>query len=232
MNYNSTILLLIPAFIFAMLAQGKVKSAYSKYSRINIKRGMAGAEVARKILQEHGLGDMPIEVAKGVLSDHYDPRKRVIRLSSDIYHGKSIASVSVAAHEVGHAIQHSTGYAPLMIRDVIALPINVVSKLTWPLMFIGIIMMQISYETQGVGSIMFDIGIVAFVGVVIFHLITLPVEFNASKKAVKELQGMNVMEEEEMKGAKKMLSAAAMTYVAALAVAVIQLLRIIMVRRR
>lgn len=228
--FDPTFIILIPAMIFAFVAQAKVNSAYNNYSKVRNRRGITGAQAARAILDSNGLADVPIELTNGRLSDHYDPSKRIMRLSAGVYNEASIASVAIAAHESGHAIQHSQKYAPLKIRNSIAVPVNFVSYLSWPLLIAGILIIQMGYYSQG--NLIFNIGIIAFVGVVLFHSITLPVEFNASKRALKLLESQGIVFEEEIGGAKKVLSAAAMTYIAALAVAVANLVRLLMIRGR
>ncbi len=228
--YDWTIVILIPAFILSLFAQTKVKSAYSTYARVPNRRGITGRETARRILDSNGLSEVPVERVAGQLSDHYDPTKRVVRLSESVYDDPSIASVAIAAHECGHAVQHQTGYALLSIRNTIAMPVNLVSMASWPLLIIGIVMIQAGYYAGG--NMVFNIGAIAFAAVVLFHLVTLPVELNASSRALKQLEVEGIVYEEETAGAKKVLSAAALTYVAALAVAVAQLLRILLIRGR
>lgn len=228
--FDPTFIILIPAMIFAFYAQTKVSSAYNNYARVMNRRGITGAQAARAILDANGLSDIPIEITSGKLSDHYDPKKRIMRLSQRVYNDPSIASVAIAAHESGHAIQHSESYTPLRIRNLIAMPVSLVSWLSWPLLIMGIIIIQMGYYSQG--NLIFNIGIFAFVGVVVFHSVTLPVEFNASKRAISLLMEQGVIYPEESGGAKKVLSAAAMTYLAALAVAVANLIRLLLIRGR
>ena len=228
--FDPTFILLIPAIIFAFIAQSRVNSAYNNYSGVAGRNGMTGAAAARKILDSNGLDHVSVEMGKGRLSDHYDPRKKIMRLSPDVYNGSSIASLAIAAHESGHAIQHGSKYVPLSIRNVIAVPVSIVSGLSWPLLIVGLIVIQTGYYSQG--NLIFNIGIFAFVGVILFHTITLPVEFNASRRALVQLEELGIVLPEETGGAKKVLSAAAMTYVAALAVAVANLLRILLIRGR
>jgi len=228
--FDPTFIILIPAMIFAFYAQTKVSSAYNNYARVMNRRGITGAQAARAILDANGLSDIPIEITSGKLSDHYDPKKRIMRLSQRVYNDPSIASVAIAAHESGHAIQHSESYTPLRIRNLIAMPVSLVSWLSWPLLIMGIIIIQMGYYSQG--NLIFNIGIFAFVGVVVFHSVTLPVEFNASKRAISLLIEQGVIYPEESGGAKKVLSAAAMTYLAALAVAVANLIRLLLIRGR
>jgi uncharacterized protein len=228
--FDPTFIILIPAMLFAFYAQTKVKSAYNNYARVQNRKGITGAQAARAILDANGLREIPIELTSGKLSDHYDPSKKVMRLSSKVYNDASIASVAIAAHESGHAIQHGQNYVPLKLRNVIALPVNFVSFLSWPLLIVGILIIQMGYYSQG--NLIFNLGIIAFSGVVLFHSITLPVEFNASKRALVLLEGEGIIYPEEIGGAKKVLSAAAMTYVAALAVAVANLIRLLVIRGR
>lgn len=228
--FDPTFIILIPAMIFAFYAQTKVSRAYSNYAKVRNRRGITGAQAARSILDANGLSDVPIEITAGRLSDHYDPRKKVMRLSQNVYNDPSIASVAIAAHESGHAIQHSVNYMPLKVRNLIAMPVSLISWMSWPLLIIGILIIQTGNYTQG--NLIFNLGIFAFVGVVAFHLITLPVEFDASRRAIALLVEQGVIYPEESGGAKKVLSAAALTYLAALAVAVANLIRLLLIRGR
>ncbi|HIU25544.1 MAG TPA: zinc metallopeptidase [Candidatus Copromorpha excrementigallinarum] len=228
--FDPTIIILIPAMIFALFAQSKVKSAYSRYSRVRNRRGITGRQAARIILDANGLRHVPIEMTRGTLTDHYDPKKDVMRLSSDVYNGVSIAAVSIAAHESGHAIQDGTSYGFLKFRNAIAPAVSLVSTASWPLLIIGLII--IWQGNAATGNLIFNIGVIFFAAVVVFHTVTLPVEFNASKRAIRQLEELNIIDYNESKGAKKVLSAAAMTYVAALATAVANLVRILLIRGR
>ncbi|QHI73171.1 zinc metallopeptidase [Aminipila terrae] len=228
--FDSTIVLLIPAMIFAMFAQGSVRSAYRKFADIRNRRNITGAQAARMILDNNGLQDVSIEMVNGTLSDHYDPRTRVLRLSPRVYNEPSIASVSIAAHESGHAIQHAEFYVPLKLRNTIVPVANFASMLSWPLMIIGILIANGGNYVKG--NFIMDIGILFFASVVLFHAVTLPVEFNASSRAVRQMESLGIVYDEEKSGAKKVLSAAAMTYVAALATSVANLLRLLMLRER
>ncbi len=231
MYFDPTYILMIPAIIFSFYAQFKVKSAYSKYSRLPDRSGLTGAEVARRILDANGLYDVKIAQVAGELTDHYDPSTRQVRLSEGVYDKRSIAAISVAAHETGHAIQHAQNYAPLSIRSTIVPIVNLASKLSWPLIIIGLIIMQAGSASGG--TFIFDLGIIFFLAVILFHTVTLPVEFNASSRALAQIEALGIVtDRDEMKGARSMLSAAAMTYVAALAVALANLLRILALRRR
>ena len=209
------IIMIIPAFLLSLFAQFKVKAAYSRYSKIPTARGITGAQAAHHILEAEGITDVSIELTRGFLSDHYDPRKKVLRLSESVYAGDSLASVGVAAHEAGHAIQHARGYVPLQLRSTLV-PISALgSNLAWPLLIIGFILMAKSLIIAG---------ILFFSFAVLFQIITLPVEFNASWRALQALPATGILSDTEVRGAKKVLSAAALTYVAAAATAVMQLL--------
>lgn len=228
--FDPTIIILIPAIIFTLIAQSKVKSAYSKYRSIPTRRGITGYQAARMILDNNGMQHVPIEITAGTLSDHYDPKNDVMRLSNDVYNGTSIASVSIAAHESGHALQDGTSYGFLKFRSAIAPAVSLVSTASWPLILIGLIIIGTGNLTTG--NLLFNLGILFFCAVVLFHTVTLPVEFNASRRAVRQLADLGIIDAAETKGAKKVLSAAAMTYVAALAAAVANLIRILLIRGR
>ena len=228
--FDPTVILLIPAILLTLYAQGKVTRAYRAFSGGANRRGITGAQAARRILDANGLSNVRIEMTGGTLTDHYDPKGRVMRLSPQVYNDSSIASVSIAAHESGHAIQHGTGYGLLSFRNAIVPLVNVVSTLSWPLLLAGIVIAGTGRITTG--NLIFDIGILFFAGVVVFHLVTLPVELNASNRAIAQLQQLGIVGADETKGAKKVLSAAAMTYVAALATAVLNLVRLLLIRGR
>lgn len=228
--YDPTIIVLIPAILLTLYAQGKVSRAYNKYLRVPNRRGITGFQAARAILDANGLRHVPIEIVAGNLTDHYDPQNDVMRLSADVYNGTSIASVSIAAHESGHAIQDGSAYALLKFRGAIAPAANIVSTLSWPLMIAGIIIIQMGKYSMG--NMLFNLGILFFLVVILFHLVTLPVELNASKRAIRQLQALAIIDADEKTGAKRVLSAAALTYVAALATAIANLIRILMIRGR
>ena len=210
------LLFMVPAFILSLVAQGLVKSSFSKYSKVGNRRGITGAEAARRILDSAGLSDVRIEPAQGRgLSDHYDPRTKVLRLSPDVYGKASLASVGVAAHEAGHALQDSQGYTPLKLRSALVPAAQLGSKLAWPLLFLGMFL--------GVMG-MVKLGVIFFSGAVLFQVVTLPVEFNASARAMRALEGVGILSGDELSGARRVLSAAALTYVAAAVTAVLQLL--------
>jgi hypothetical protein len=227
-----TILILIPPALFAMYAQMKVSSTFSKYDKVASKSGLTGKEVAETMLERAGVGNVKIEHVKGKLSDHYDPRTCTLRLSDSTYNSKSVAAIGVAAHEVGHAIQHNHGYAPIALRNGIFPVVNIGSQLAMPLVFIGLLLGAFAESGGEVGMILMNVGIVMFSTVVVFQLITLPVEFNASGRALDLLRGYNMLGDGELVHAKKVLSAAAMTYVAAAAVAIANLVRLIIIANR
>lgn len=221
-------ILVLPAMIFAMAASAGVNSTFAKYSKQYSSRGVTGAQAARFVLDKNGLQNIPIEQISGKLTDHYDPTANVIRLSSDVYNGTSTASIGVACHEVGHAIQHATGYTPIKIRSAIVPITNIGSKLAVPLIMIGIICSALGEFFVWLAYI----GLIGFALTAVFQLVTLPTEFNASSRALATIRDNNILTPDELKGAKKVLSAAAMTYVAALAVAIGQLLRLIIIVNR
>lgn len=225
--YDWTYILLIPAIIFAFYAQAKVNSAYNRYAKVANRTRMTGAQAARMILDNNGMQSVPIEITSGKLSDHYDPSKRVMRLSPEVYKTASVAAISIAAHESGHAIQHNTGYSPLSIRNAMVPVVNIASTLSWPLLIIGLIVGASSPS----GDLLFNLGVLFFLGVVLFHAVTLPVELNASSRAVDQMQALRIIYPDEVAGSKKVLSAAAMTYIAALAMAIANLIRILILRR-
>lgn len=224
--YDWTMLLLIPGILLSLWAQSRVKSAYSKYSRVHASCGMTGAQVAEHMLHSEGVYDVAIEVVGGNLTDHYDPSTRTLRLSQGVAHSTSLASLGVAAHETGHALQHRDAYAPLVLRTAVVPTVNIGSNLSWPLVVLGLVF---SWEP------LINIGILLFSLTVLFTLITLPVEFNASSRAMAALGSGGYLTESELPGAKSVLNAAAMTYVAAALSAILQLLRLLVLtggRRR
>ena len=227
-GYYSSMIFLIPAILLTLYAQAKVNSAYSKYARVANRRGMNGAQAARMILDANGMSDVPIQMVSGKLSDHYDPRRRVMRLSSQVYNDPSVASIAIAAHEAGHAIQHSVGYSPLQIRNTIVPVVNLCSNMAWPILMVGLVLGH-----SAMGDMVFNLGVLLFSTAVVFQLITLPVEFNASKRAMEQMEAMGIVaDHQEARGARKVLTAAALTYVAALAMAVSNLIRILAMRGR
>jgi Zn-dependent membrane protease YugP len=219
--FDPTILLLIPGLILAIWAQMKVKGAYAQYSRVMARNGMTAKDVARRILDENGLYNIPVERTAGSLTDHYDPRGKVLRLSETVYNSPSIAAIGVAAHEAGHALQDAGAYAPLKVRNSIVPVVNLGSGMAFPLFFIGFLFRA---------PVLMDVGILFFVGVLVFHLVTLPVEYNASGRALKILSGTGILAADELKGARAVLNAAALTYVAATVMAALQLVRLLLLR--
>lgn len=233
MYYDSTYILLLPAIIFTMIAQAKVNSAFRRYSKVKNRKNLTGAEAARRMLDYNGLHDVRINAINGNLTDHYNPKNRTLNLSSSVYGVSSVAAVSVACHEAGHALQHAKGYVPLKLRNSIVPAVNFASRLAWPMIIIGILLLSAgSYEMGYFGMLLLDIGIIGFAGVVVFHAVTLPVEFNASRRAIDKMEELGLVAAEDIPGSKKVLRAAALTYVAALAMAVMNLLRILAIRGR
>lgn len=229
MYFDPTYFLVLIGVVLSLIASGRVKSTFSKYSNVRNSRGLTGAQAAEQVLHRAGIYDVRIERVGGNLTDHYDPRSKVLRLSDSVYGQTSVAAVGVAAHECGHAIQHAKGYAPLKLRSTLVPIANFGSKIAWPLIIFGLF---ISGESS---TLLINLGIIAFLGAVLFQLITLPVEFNASNRAIRMIADSGMMQGEEIQGAKKVLSAAALTYVASAATAILQLLRILILtggRRR
>jgi hypothetical protein len=222
--FDPTMILLIPALIFAMWAQWKVQHTYQKWSRVRAAGGMNGQQMARAIMTRNGVHDVAVEEVGGVLSDHYDPRTKKVRLSSHNFREPSIAAIAVGAHEVGHVLQHAQGYAPLAIRSAVAPVAGFGSMLAFPLFFIGLMF------GGGAATILMDVAILFFAGAVLFHVVTLPVEFDASKRALAQLTESGAIAPQEVAGAKQVLDAAALTYVAAAAMAALQLVRMILLR--
>lgn len=212
------IVLVVPAMLLAFWAQFKVNSTFKRYSQIPSIRQMTGAQAAEEVLRQHGIGNVRIEHVAGNLSDHYDPTQQVIRLSDSVYQSTSCAAIGVAAHEAGHAVQYAKGYAPIKLRQAIIPVTRIGSTLSWPLLLIGLVLNS---------GILIDVGIVLFSAATVFQLVTLPVEFNASSRAIRALESGQMLTTEELSYARKTLWAAAMTYVAALAVSLAQLLRLI-----
>ena len=225
------LVLILPCMIFSLIASSRVNSTFKKYSSQYSLRRLTGAEAARRVLAHNGVSGVRIERVAGNLTDHYDPRTNVIRLSDSVYDSTSTAAIGVAAHEAGHAVQYARDYAPIKLRAAIIPLTNFGSKLAMPLILAGILLAAFgSFST-----ILVDLGIAAFGLSFVFQLITLPVEFNASHRAIRAIEDAQLLTVEEQKGARKTLKAAAMTYVAAMAVALAQLLRLIMIfgnRRR
>lgn len=213
-------ILVIIGSIITIAADVYVNSSYRKYKKVKVKTDMTGCEVARKILDENGLKDIYVVETDGILSDHYDPRRKVVRLSKDIFHGSSIASVSVAAHEVGHALQDKNGYMFMRFRSFLVPFVNFGSKFGYIALFIGLIFDVMDFAWAGIGLLLL---------IVLFQLITLPVEFNASSRAELQLQKLGILEKDEQHESKKMLRAAAYTYVAGLATTILEMLRLLLI---
>ncbi len=218
--FDWTYLILIPAVILSLWAQSNVNNTFRKYAKVQSRRGSTGAEIARKILDMNGLHQVKIERVAGNLSDHFDPKTNVVRLSDSTYGSTSVGAIGVAAHEVGHAIQHATAYAPIKVRNSIVPVVNVCNMLSMPILLVGVLF--------GSYSGLIDLGILLFSATVLFQLITLPVEFNASRRAMATLRGQYLLDDDEAKGAEKVLRAAALTYVAAAVSSIMSLLRLIL----
>ena len=216
-------ILVIPALLISLIAQVKVKSTYARYNRVPNRRGYTAAMLARQILDENGLQHIRIERVAGELTDHYSPKEDVIRLSDSTYNSTSVGALGGAAHEVGHAIQYGVGYVPIKVRNAFIPITQIGSSIAFPLAILGLVLGF---------PLLTEVGILLFCAVVIFQLLTLPVEFNASHRAIRTLREDNILDADELKGAKKVLAAAAMTYVAALLVAFANLLRLLALRDR
>ena len=223
-GFDPTYILVIIGIIITMWAQGKMKTTFTKYSRVRSMSGMTGQEVARRILMANGIFDVTVEPVAGQLTDHYDPRSKVVKLSEVIYNSTSVAAVGVAAHECGHAIQDNQEYMPLRLRSAIVPVANLGSTLSWPMILIGIFLWNAgSY----IGYSLVSIGILCFSLAVLFQLVTLPVEFDASRRALRQLSVTGILPSEEQQQTRAVLSAAALTYVAAAAASMLQLLRLV-----
>ena len=233
--FDPTYILVIIGALLCMWASGRVKTTYAKYERIRSRGGMTGAEAAERILRMSGINDVQIQHVKGDLTDHYDPRAKVLRLSDTVYDSRSVAAIGVAAHECGHAIQHKEGYLPLKVRSLLVPIANIGSQLGLPLVLLGLVL-GLSFELPGGGYFsLAEIGVWVFSFAVLFQLVTLPVEFNASGRALKLLGEYGIMNDDETDDCKRVLGAAALTYVAAAASSVLQLLRLVLLsnhRRR
>ena len=224
--YDPTYFLVIIGFLLASFASVGVQSAFKKYSKMPSSRHYTGKDAARKILDENGLYDVRIENISGDLTDHFDPSSNVIRLSSSTYNSDSVAAIGVAAHEAGHAVQYAESYAPIKIRNAMVPAVNLCSTIAMPLFIIGLLLQLVNLA---------NLGIILFSAALLFQIVTLPVEFNASRRAIKILDSSAMLDDDELKGAKKVLRAAAMTYVAAVLASALQLLRLVLLsnsRRR
>lgn len=220
--FDPTYILVIIGAVICLLASASVKSTFRKYNRVRSMSGMTGAQAAERILQAAGIYDVSVQHVSGELTDHYDPRNKVLRLSDSTYASPSVAAVGVAAHECGHAIQHQKSYAPLSIRSAIVPVANFGSAIAWPLIIIGM------FITSNTGTLLINIGILCFSLAVLFQLVTLPVEFNASSRAIRILGDTGILDSQELKSTRKVLGAAALTYVAGAAAAILQLLRLLL----
>lgn len=218
--YDPTYILIIVAAVISLIAQLLVSSRFSKYSKVSSRSGFTGAQAASHILQSQGIYDVSIRRVSGNLTDHYDPRSKTLNLSESVYDNYSVAAIGVAAHECGHAIQHARGYAPLTFRSALVPVANLGSKLSWLFIILGIIF--------SMNQTLLYIGIIMFSAAVLFQLVTLPVEFNASGRALKLLKETGILRNDEVSKTRKVLAAAALTYVAAAATAILQLLRLIL----
>ena len=216
--FDPTMILVLIGVILSLAASAKVKSTFARYSKVRSMTGMTGAEAAQRLLNSQGIYDVTVRRVPGSLSDHYDPRTKTVNLSDDVYSSTSVAAIGVAAHECGHAIQHAVGYAPLNFRSALVPIANFGSQISWPLILIGILI-------GGFGSPIVQLGIILFSLAVLFQLVTLPVEFNASSRAVRLLDSTGILSGNEVDGTRRVLGAAALTYVAAAAGSILQLLR-------
>lgn len=219
--FDPTYILVIIGAVICLLASARVKSTFRKYNRVRSMSGMTGAQAAERILQAAGIYDVSVQHVSGELTDHYDPRNKVLRLSDSTYASPSVAAVGVAAHECGHAIQHQKSYVPLSIRSAIVPVANFGSAIAWPLIIIGM------FITSNTGTLLINIGILCFSLAVLFQLVTLPVEFNASSRAIRILGDTGILDSQELRSTRKVLGAAALTYVAGAAAAILQLLRLV-----
>ena len=224
-----TLIILLPAMIFAIWASANVSSTFDKYSKVKNRRGMTGAEAARRILNANGLHHIRIEHIPGNLNDHFDPREGVIRLSDAVYNATSAAALGVAAHEAGHACQHATGYVPIKLRAAIIPVTSFGSKLAMPVFIIGLLIAGFGQSGNMIADILMMSGILLFSTVTLFQLVTLPAEFNASSRAMKVLASEGILYDDELTAAEKTLRAAALTYVAALATSLASLLRLLLI---
>ena len=220
--WDPTYILVVIGAIICMIASAKVKTTFNKYSQYRSYSGMNGAQVAQRVLEAAGIYDVTVRHVSGNLTDHYDPSTKTVNLSDPVYNSYSVAALGVAAHECGHAIQHAKNYAPLSLRSALVPVANFGSMLAWPLILIGLFINGRS------STLIIDLGIVSFSAAVLFQLVTLPVEFDASRRALVMLRTQNILSDDELKNTRKVLKSAAFTYVASAAAAILQLLRIIL----
>lgn len=218
--FDPTYILIIIAMLLSLMASAMVKTTFGKYAKVRSYSNMTGAQAAQRLLQHQGIYDVRIGHVSGDLTDHYDPKNKVLNLSDSTYHSTSVAAIGVAAHECGHAIQHAKGYAPLAIRGALVPVANIGSSISWPLILLGILL--------GANQTLIQIGIFCFSLAVLFQIVTLPVEFNASARALRLLESDGILQQGEVKQTRKVLTAAAMTYVAGTAGAILQLLRLVL----
>lgn len=226
MFFDATYILVLIGVVICMIASAKMNATFNRYSKVRSHSGMTGREAAEWILMQAGIRDVRVEHVSGNLTDHYDPRSKILRLSDATYSSNSVAAVGVAAHECGHAIQHEKGYVPLAIRGSLVPVANFGSTIAWPLIVIGLVM------NSNMSALLLNLGILGFSFAVLFQLVTLPVEFNASGRALKILGNSGILYEDELKSTRKVLTAAALTYVAGATSAILQLLRILLLANR
>ncbi len=219
--YDGTYILVLIGVVLSLLASAKVKSTFARYSKVRSYSGMTGREAAEQILHRNGIYDVQVIHIAGNLTDHYDPRNKTLALSDPVYNSTSVAAIGVAAHECGHAVQHDVGYLPLSIRGALVPVANFGSTLSWPLILIGL------FINGQMSAVLINLGILLFTAAVLFQIVTLPVEFNASHRAVKALGTTGMLREDEVKGVRSVLTAAALTYVASAAAMILQLLRLL-----
>ncbi|GCA66307.1 peptidase [Mediterraneibacter butyricigenes] len=224
--YDGTYLLVVIGALLSLMASAKVKSSFARYSNVRSMSGMTGREAAERILRNSGIYDVQVQHIYGNLTDHYDPRNKVLSLSDSVYNSNSVAAIGVAAHECGHAIQHAKGYAPLSIRGALVPVANFGSTISWPLILMGLLI------RSNASMLFINLGILAFSFAVLFQIVTLPVEFNASRRAVRILGETGMLGPDELRGTRKVLSAAALTYVAGAAAGILQLLRLLIIGGR
>lgn len=219
--YDGTYILVLIGVVLSLLASAKVKSTFARYSRVRSYSGLTGREAAEQILHRNGIYDVQVVHIAGNLTDHYDPRNKTLALSDPVYNSTSVAAIGVAAHECGHAVQHDVGYLPLSIRGALVPVANFGSTLSWPLILIGL------FINGQMSAMLINLGILLFTAAVLFQIVTLPVEFNASHRAVKALETTGMLRDDEVKGVRSVLTAAALTYVASAAAMILQLLRLL-----
>ncbi len=224
MYYDATYILVLIGFVLCLIASAKVKMTFNKYSKVRSKTGLTGAQAAQKMLLEAGIPEVQVFHVSGSLTDHYDPRTNAVYLSDSVYGSTSVAAVGVACHECGHAIQHATGYKPVDVRSALVPVANIGSQLAWPVVLIGLLF------NGSMSLLLIEIGILLYAGAVLFQLVTLPVEFNASHRALQHIEQFGFLDDEELRKARKVLKAAALTYVASAAAAILQLLRLVLLR--